>query len=75
MLVFVAGYSWGLGAVVWVYFGELLPLRARGKVAGLATAFVWLCAFVVTSWFSSMLVNVKTDFKTLFILEECFSAL
>ncbi|KAH7963065.1 hypothetical protein HPB52_019478 [Rhipicephalus sanguineus] len=44
----VAGYSIGLGPVVWILSAELVPCRNRGFYLGAATAFNWICALVVT---------------------------
>ena len=65
MVVFVAAFAIGFGPVVWVFFSEIFPLRARSKAAGLSTAYVNFLAFVITSWFSSMLVSLLFFFVTL----------
>ncbi|XP_003746110.1 facilitated trehalose transporter Tret1 [Galendromus occidentalis] len=46
--IYVAGFACGLGPVPWLMMGELLPVRARGAGTGIATAFNWFCAFLVT---------------------------
>ena len=58
MVVYIAAFAIGFGPVVWVYFSEIFPLKARGKAAGLSTAFVNFLTFVITSWFNSMLVSL-----------------
>ena len=58
MVVFIASYSIGIGPIAWLLVGEILPLRARGKAAGLSTAFNLFLVFVITSSFNSMLVSL-----------------
>ncbi|KAH7965012.1 hypothetical protein HPB49_002777 [Dermacentor silvarum] len=48
----IAGYSIGLGPVVWILGAELVPCRNRGFYLGAATAFNWVCVLVVTWLFN-----------------------
>ncbi|CAN7985732.1 unnamed protein product, partial [Ixodes hexagonus] len=54
MAFFVAGFSLGLGPVVWLLAAELVPLRDRGLLMAATCAFNWACAFAVTVFFESV---------------------
>lgn len=48
LCIYVAGFACGLGPIPWLMMSELLPAKARGTGTGIATAFNWFCAFMVT---------------------------
>lgn len=50
-VIYVLGFSLGLGPIPWLMMGEILPSKIRGAAASLATAFNWGCTFVVTKTF------------------------
>jgi sugar porter (SP) family MFS transporter len=60
-LVFVGGFSIGLGAVLWVYMSEIISTSIRSKAYGL---------FLVTNWS----VNIIYGFTTLTIVESIGAA-
>lgn len=43
--------------------GEILPGKIRGSAASVATAFNWLCTFIVTKTFPDILSNYLENFK------------
>lgn len=51
LIVYIAGFSLGLGAVPWLITSEILPTRARGTAGGIAAAVCWLSSFIVTYLF------------------------
>ena len=57
VMVCIAAFAFGLGPAQKAYFGEIFPLRARGKAAGLTAAFTYVWVFVVASCFSYMMVS------------------
>lgn len=50
-IVYVLGFSLGLGPVPWLMMGEILPAKIRGPAASVATSFNWSCTFIVTNIF------------------------
>jgi len=57
MVVFISGYSIGIGPIAWLLVGEIIPARAKERAAGLSTAFNYLLVFILTLEFSNMLVS------------------
>ena len=58
MVVFIAAYSIGIGPIAWLLIGEIIPVRARGNSAGLATGFNLFLVFILTLQFSNMMVGL-----------------
>jgi len=58
MLAYVAFYALGAGPITWLYLSEILPIRIKGTVAGLATFLGWggnlLVAFSFVPLLSSL---------------------
>ena len=55
MVVYIASFASSLGPVVWTLISEIFPNRIRGKAMGVATAFNWLAAFIVSASFLSIM--------------------
>ncbi len=51
LVLYNISYALGWGAIPWNALGELLPARASGSAAGIASAFHWIIAFAVTLTF------------------------
>lgn len=51
LLVYIAGFSVGLGPIPWLMMSEMSPVRGRGLICGLGTAFSWLFVFIITKTF------------------------
>jgi sugar porter (SP) family MFS transporter len=49
--VFIIGFAYSWGPVVWIYCSEIFPLRARGKATGLTTMTNWLATALVGAIF------------------------
>merc|ERR1719188_1163730 len=45
--VFVQSFSFGLGAVTWLYLSEIYPMEIRGPALSACGVINWLCSFVV----------------------------
>lgn len=58
VVVFIAAYSIGIGPIAWLLIGEIIPVRARGNSAGLATGFNLFMVFILTLQFSNMMVSL-----------------
>lgn len=58
LFLYIAAFSLGLGPVPWLLMGELLPTRARGAAASLATVLNWSCSFLVTETFASLVAHI-----------------
>ncbi|XP_034477654.1 facilitated trehalose transporter Tret1-2 homolog [Drosophila innubila] len=54
-VLYVLGFSLGLGPIPWLMIGEILPSRIRGQAASLVVAFSWICTFIVTKTFQDMI--------------------
>jgi len=61
---YIGSYSLGYGPLPWVILSELIPLRARATVGGVAIFLTWLLTFVVTKAFTplSMIIGVSGCF-------------
>lgn len=53
--IYVFVFAMGYGPIAWLMMGELLPVRVRGPMSALSTAFNWTNAFVVTKTFQTMI--------------------
>lgn len=51
LIVYILGFSLGLGPVPWLMMGEILPSKVRSSGAALSTSFNWLFTFIVTKIF------------------------
>jgi sugar porter (SP) family MFS transporter len=58
LILFLAGYELGWGAVVWVMIGEVFPLRVRGIGTGTASVVLWAATFTITFVFPVMYSNL-----------------
>ncbi|KAB0801232.1 hypothetical protein PPYR_05586 [Photinus pyralis] len=58
LIVYVLGFSLGFGPIPWLMLGEIFPIRVKGIAASFATAFHWLCTFVVTKSFVNIIQGV-----------------
>ncbi|CAL1687683.1 unnamed protein product [Lasius platythorax] len=55
LIVYVVGFSLGLGPIPWLMMGEILPAKIRGSAASIATGFNWTCTFIVTKTFEDVI--------------------
>ncbi|XP_054754532.2 solute carrier family 2, facilitated glucose transporter member 8-like [Lytechinus pictus] len=54
IIVYIISFSLAWGPIPWLIMSEIFPSKARGAASGIATAFNWGCAFIVTKEFSHM---------------------
>jgi len=72
VLLFVAGFSIGLGPIPWVINAELFPKEAKNIGASLCASFNWFCAFLVVRFYPSA-VEVFHVYNTYFFFGAvCF---
>ncbi|PIK35539.1 hypothetical protein BSL78_27632 [Apostichopus japonicus] len=51
MVIYIIGFSLGLGPIPWLIMSEIFPSKARGLASSIATAFNWTCSFIITKEF------------------------
>jgi sugar porter (SP) family MFS transporter len=57
LVLYLAGYELGWGAVVWVMMAEIFPLKARGAGMGVGAVVLWAATGVITAVFPIMSDN------------------
>jgi sugar porter (SP) family MFS transporter len=64
MVLYIAGYSLGIGGLFWVIIAEIYPLQCRGFAMSIVTAIQWAANFIVAATFLSILsyFGVATTF-------------
>lgn len=58
-ILYVLGFSVGIGPISWLMMGEILPTRIRSVGASLVVCFNWACVFVVTKTFQDLIGEYK----------------
>ncbi|XP_045624156.1 facilitated trehalose transporter Tret1 [Procambarus clarkii] len=51
LLAYMIGFALGWGPVPWVFLGEGMPSRVRGKAVAVVVAVNWASAFIITKTF------------------------
>ncbi|KAJ6224484.1 hypothetical protein RDWZM_003029 [Blomia tropicalis] len=59
LIVFVIVFSLGFGPIPWMIVGEVTPNEAMPLVSSLGSATNWLCAFIVTKEFKSLIQAIN----------------
>jgi SP family xylose:H+ symportor-like MFS transporter len=54
MIIFMAGFSFSWGPVVWVLLSEIFPNKIRGKAMSVAVAVQWVSNYIVSWTFPMM---------------------
>jgi sugar porter (SP) family MFS transporter len=54
LILYLAGYELGWGAVVWVMMAEIFPLRVRAAGMGVGSVVLWAATGVITAVFPTM---------------------
>ncbi|RAG87000.1 sugar porter family MFS transporter [Streptacidiphilus pinicola] len=54
LVLYLAGYELGWGAVVWVMMAEVFPLKARGAGMGVGAVVLWAATGLITAIFPIM---------------------
>jgi MFS family permease len=60
--VYIAFFSFGLGAVIWVVVSEIYPLIVRGSGMAMATMGHWVANFVVSLTYLSLIQAIGETF-------------
>jgi SP family arabinose:H+ symporter-like MFS transporter len=58
VLIFIAAFAIGNGAVCWIIISEIFPNRIRGVAAAIGTAAIWGGCFLLSQLFPWMLANL-----------------
>lgn len=69
IFLYQAFYTWGFMGGIWVYGPEIMPLAHRAKGEGLATACLWLSAFVVVEIVPIAITHI--GWRTYIIFAAC----
>lgn len=54
LIIYLAGYELGWGAIVWVMMAEIFPLKVRGVGMGVSSVVLWASTFAITFVFPIM---------------------
>ncbi len=54
LVIFIISFSIGFGPIPWLMIAEMTPINARSMISAIATAFNWMCAFLITKNFESL---------------------
>ncbi|GMH02659.1 hypothetical protein Nepgr_004498 [Nepenthes gracilis] len=55
ILVYIASFAAGLGAIPWVVMSEIFPLNIKGIAGSLATLVNWFCSWAVSYTFNFLM--------------------
>ena len=55
LMIYVAFFAVSLGPVAWLIISEIYPLGIRGRAMGVATLANWVCNYIVSLTFLSLL--------------------
>lgn len=83
LTIFIIGVSIGYDSIPYIMIAEMIPLRVRGVLGGILSAFHWLCAVIVAglylfsagfdgavTWWTFAVVNVFSVAFVAFFLPE-----
>jgi SP family galactose:H+ symporter-like MFS transporter len=60
LVVFIAGFAFSLGPIVWTIINEIFPSHVRGKAVAIATAANWFAAWLVAQFFLTLVDLITT---------------
>ncbi|MEM8628907.1 MAG: sugar porter family MFS transporter [Chlamydiota bacterium] len=73
MMIYILGFSIGLGPIMWVIMSEVFPLKFRALGASVATSSNWAANFLVTATFLPILESLGA--ASTFFLYFCLTLL
>eukprot|EP00930_Biecheleria_cincta_P075970 TRINITY_DN6316_c0_g2_i1.p1 TRINITY_DN6316_c0_g2~~TRINITY_DN6316_c0_g2_i1.p1 ORF type:complete len:542 (+),score=82.83 TRINITY_DN6316_c0_g2_i1:125-1750(+) len=56
---FVFSFAYGFGPIVWVYVGEIFPMKYRARAVGLCTMANWAGNFAIAQFTPVLLENIR----------------
>ena len=59
LIIYISGFSIGLGPVPWLLMSELLPKRSRAVASAAATMLNWAGAFIVTESYDYVVIALR----------------
>lgn len=60
LMIYVAFFAVSLGPVAWLIISEIYPLGIRGRAMGIATLANWVCNYIVSLTFLSLIQQFGT---------------
>jgi SP family facilitated glucose transporter-like MFS transporter 8 len=69
LLVYIATFSLGIGAIPWIIMSEIFPAHVKGVAGSVATLINWFCSYAVTMIFNYMLLWSSTGSFWIFAAE------
>lgn len=69
LLVYIAAFSLGIGAIPWIIMSEIFPGYVKGIAGSVATLVNWFCSYAVTMIFNYMLLWSSTGSFWIFAAE------
>lgn len=69
LLVYIATFSLGIGAIPWIIMSEIFPAHVKGVAGSVATLVNWFCSYAVTMIFNYMLLWSSTGSFWIFATE------
>ncbi|GMI43320.1 hypothetical protein TrCOL_g6050 [Triparma columacea] len=72
MIVYIASFSVGMGAIPWLIMSEIFPGRVRGVAGSVATGVNWTSSFIMTLVFDEMNKVLGSSGTFLFFSCEIF---
>jgi MFS transporter, SP family, major inositol transporter len=72
--VYIAFFSFGLGAVIWVVVSEIYPLKVRGSGMAMATMGHWVANFVISLTYLSLIQAIGETFTLWLYALMCVGA-
>ncbi len=58
LMIYVAGFAFGMGPIFWVLISEIYPLNARGAAMSLATFANWAANWLVSATFLALVNRI-----------------
>lgn len=73
VILYIAFFSLGLGAIPWLMMSEIFPANIRGLASSVVTLFNWTMSFVITETFTKMISAMSEAGVFFFFAAVCIS--